>query len=604
MSYQFKQTDIYELVRYISADIQIKGDEVDFLYCPFCKGGEHKDKHTFYINTKTGKFICHRGSCGKQGSFYTLAKEVRFPLDFGTKEPLQKSYRKLPQIPPKEIVVRDSAIDYMGGRGISDTITRKYSITTQKDNKNIICMPFYDWNGELTMIKYRNINFKKGDNGSKEWVSKDTKPILFGIQNINYESDTLVITEGQIDSLSLTAAGIENALSVPMGKNNFNWINTCWDFLQRFKKIVIFGDNENGQITLVNEISQKLKRHQIFSVRISDYQGMKDANDILRKFGKSALVQAVNNAEPLQVNHVISLADVKAVNLSQMPHFSTGIAEIDTLTGGFFEGQLVIISGKRGEGKSTVASQFVVEAVDQNIPTLVYSGELPNYQFKNWIDLQAAGSDNLNPVLDTQSGREYFTMENDIQKNINEWYRNLLYIIDDTQLSDGENELDIIETAIYRYDIKLCLVDNLMCLAEYGENIYQNQGKVVKRLKEIATATKSTILLVTHERKQQTGNLSDNVSGSSDITNRADVVMKCSRGTEENTGIIQIAKNRLFGSLATTANNTHIQTTFDTASRRISTNKSCNINKVYSWVNQSNRKEPIVIICDDGDLPF
>ena len=598
MSYQFKESDVYDLGRYIGANMQDKGDEVGFLYCPFCKGGEHRDKHTFYINTKTGKFICHRGSCGKQGSFYTLAKEVRFPLDFGAKEPLQKSYRKLPQIPPKEIVVRDSAIDYMGGRGISDTITRKYSITTQKDNKNIICMPFYDWNGELTMIKYRNINFKKGDNGSKEWVSKDTKPILFGIQNINYESDTLVITEGQIDSLSLTAAGIENALSVPMGKNNFNWINTCWDFLQRFKKIVIFGDNENGQITLVNEISQKLKRHQIFSVRISDYQGMKDANDILRKFGKSALVQAVNNAEPIKLNFVKSMADVKPINISELPHFSTGIAEIDRLTGGFFEGQLIIIQGSRGEGKSTLASQMIVEAVEQGQNALIYSGELPEYLVRNWIDMQFAGADNLTPFLDTY-GKETFRLYGDTQLKMAEWYRDRLFIIDEMGIPQDEKLLDCLEMAIWQHRIKICLVDNLMCFCDYGGDIYANQGKIATKLKEIATKAKCTILLVAHERKNKNAeDTASNISGSADIGNRADVILRYSRNkAEDGKGSIEVAKNRLFGELAT--GDKGITAYFDKPSRRISTDISKNNLKTYSWA----KPQQAVIMLDTSDLP-
>ena len=603
MSYQFKTSDIYDLVRFIGADVQVKGEEVNFLYCPFCKGGEHGDKYKFYINTKTGKFIFHRGSCGKQGNFYTLAKEVNFPLDFGTKEPLPKTYRQLPQVSPKDITIRDGAIDYMNSRKISEPTIRKYGITTQKDNQSIICMPFYDWNGELTMIKYRNTKFKKGDNGSKEWVSKDTKPILYGIQNVNYDNGTLVITEGQIDSLSLTEAGIENALSVPMGKNNFNWVNTCWDFLQHFKKIIVFGDNENGKITLVDEIARMLKRHQILVVRSSDYQGMKDANDILRHFGKQALIQAVTNAKPLQIDRIISLADIKSVDISEMPHFSTGIAEIDRLTGGFFEGQLILLSGKRGEGKSTIASQFVIEAVDQSIPTLVYSGELPNYQFKNWIDLQIAGADNLIPHF--SNGREYFTIKNDeIKESINEWYRDLLYIVEDGDLPTGQTELDLIETAIYRHKIKFCLVDNLMCLAEYGESIYQNQGKVVKRLKEIATAAQCTILLIAHERKMQSSDLSDNVSGSSDITNRADVVLRYARSTENNGGYIEVAKNRLFGTLAKLSSKSQIDTSFDTTSRRISTDQSWNMYKTYGWVNRSKPDTDLQPIGEDGDLPF
>ena len=147
----------------------------------------------------------------------------------------------------------------------------------------------------------------------------------------------------------------------------------------------------------------------------------------------------------------------------------------------------------------------------------------------------------------------------------------------------GQTELDLIETAIYRHKIKFCLVDNLMCLAEYGESIYQNQGKVVKRLKEIATAAQCTILLIAHERKMQSSDLSDNVSGSSDITNRADVVLRYARSTENNGGYIEVAKKRLFGTLAKLSSKSQIDTSFDTTSRRISTDQSWNMYKTYGW---------------------
>lgn len=604
MCYQYQKSDAYGLARHVGADVKQKDDELQFKYCPLCGGGEHKDKYTFSVNINTGMFKCMRASCSEQGGFTTLAKKVGFPLDFGTKEPLKKNYSKLPQRKVKDIVIRDKAIEYMASRGIPEEIVRKFGITTQKDRTDILVFPFYDWNGNLTMVKYRNTKFQKGDYGSKEWVSKDTKPILFGMNNVNYENDTLVITEGQIDSLSLTAAGIENAVSVPMGKNNFNWINTCWDFLHRFKKIVVFGDNENGEITLAKEITSKLKRHQMSIVKPESYLCCKDANDMLKKYGKGSLVQAVANAEKLKVNHIVSLADVKAVDLSQMPHFSTGLAEIDKLTGGMFNSQLIILSGKRGEGKSTLASQMVIEAVDQDKPTLVYSGELPNYQFKNWLDLQAAGVGNITPSC--QNGREYYSISSDVQYKINEWYRDLLYIVDNDMLSDGENMMDIIETAIYRYNIKFCLVDNLMCLAEYGNDIYQEQGKIVKRLKEISVAADCVIMLITHERKQKSMDLSDNISGSADITNRADVVIKYSRNydnSEPCDGFIEIPKNRLFGDLALKSAQGAIKTYFDKASRRISTDRTKSVNKAYGWEN-NHSKQVVHIETDDGDLPF
>ena len=98
--------------------------------------------------------------------------------------------------------------------------------------------------------------------------------------------------------------------------------------------------------------------------------------------------------------------------------------------------------------------------------------------------------------------------------------------------------------------------------------------------------------------------MSDNVSGSSDITNRADVVLRYARSADDNGGYIEVAKNRLFGTLARVSNKNQIVTSFDPASRRISTEKSWNMYKVYGWVNQSKTTEKLQPIGEDGDLPF
>ena len=69
-------------------------------------------------------------------------------------------------------------------------------------------------------------------------------PILFGMNHCEgYER--LVITEGQIDSLSLTEAGVSNAVSVPTGANGFTWVPHCYEWLNRFEELVVFGDCEN-----------------------------------------------------------------------------------------------------------------------------------------------------------------------------------------------------------------------------------------------------------------------------------------------------------------------------------------------------------------------
>lgn len=637
MSYEFKRRDVYDLARHLSADVKDKGGkELEFKYCPYCKGGTHNDTKTFSVSLETGQFKCLRGSCNKQGSFITLARDFGFKLDFGTFTPIAKSFKRLPQKPIEEIVVKDEAVQYLKKRGISEDIVKKYGITTQKDNDSVICFPFYDWNGELIMIKYRNTNYKKGiTKGSKEWTSKDTKQLLFGIQNVNFENKTLVITEGQIDSLSLTQAGIENALSVPNGKNAFDWINNCWDFLHRFKEIIIFGDCENGSVSLVDGISKRLKKHKLKVIRTVDYKGEKDANDILIKYGEEALKAAIDNAQLVVVNHIIQLADVKPVDVESMPKFSTGIKEIDKTIGGFYMGQYIALTGKRGEGKSTLLSQIVCEAIDQNINTLVYSGELPNYQFKNWIDLQLAGRAFLIPHTHPKTGREYFTVPQDVQEDINNWYRDRLYIMDNGELEENETFFDILEQAVYRYNIKFLCIDNLMTITEYGKlDYYQAQSSTVKRIKELAIAANCCILLVAHERKNGENDVNDNISGSGDISNRADVVMayRRNKGTEgDYDGYIEISKNRLFGETRLVSNETQsntrtvkgrivtslsnedrelnsrfgsIHTYFDNASRRIQTDSSPNIfNKYYGWVSDIYKNQDQNFTSSD-DLPF
>lgn len=89
---------------------------------------------------------------------------------------------------------------------------------------------------------------------------------------------------------------------------------------------------------------------------------------------------------------MIDLADVENVDIFKIPKLQTGIKQLDRLLyGGLPLGGVVLVSGKPGEGKSTLASQILVNAIHQEYKCFVYSGELPNYQFRSWIDFQIAG---------------------------------------------------------------------------------------------------------------------------------------------------------------------------------------------------------------------
>jgi twinkle protein len=567
--YEYKQSDVFDFAVFVGAETHEKGGELFFKHCPHCNGGG-KDADTFSINLASGVFKCFRASCDYHGHFVELARDFGFKL-----EQEQTRYKKLPQ---KTIESKPKAIQFLESRGISSDVCRRYNITTQKDNENILVFPFYDEQDIMQFIKYRKIDFVKGKDKCKEWCEKDTKPILFGMAQCE-DFTRLVITEGQLDSLSVAECGIKNAVSVPTGAVGFTWLSHCWDWVNKFNEIVVFGDNENGKITLIETLEKRIQG-KVKCVRPEDYLCEKDANDILRKYGKEAVIKAVENAQLREVKYVKRLANVESVNLSELPKIKTGIRNLDRACGGLLMGHITLLSGKRGEGKSTLMSQFVAQAIDQGNAVFVYSGELPNYHFKNWLDLQIAGNKNIQTRINEYGDNEYYLLPNTVEK-INEWYYDKAYIFDNSSVTDDEYEglLKVITDAICRYDIKLVCIDNLMTAMESDANtdLYRQQSTFVKNLEKLAQQYDVAIVLVAHPKKTQGDFDNDTVSGSSDITNAVSFVLNYQRAKDDEScdSKLMITKNRMNGKLLTGENS--IKLYYSEKSKRILSNELENI---------------------------
>ena len=563
--YDFKSKDVFDFASFIGAETRQKGNELFFKYCPQCHGGGD-DKDTFSVNLQTGAFKCFRASCDYHGHFVELARDFWYKLD----DEQERKYRRLPQ--PK-IESKPKAIEYLESRGISAEVAKRYKITTQTHNENVLVFPFYDDQNVLQFVKYRKTNFDKRFDKNKEWCEAETMPILFGMAQCE-DFTRLVITEGQLDSLSLATCGIKNAVSVPTGALGFTWLANCWDWINKFQEVVVFGDYEKGKITLIETLEKRLQM-KVKCVSPQDYLCEKDANDILRKYGKEAIIRAVEGAELRDVKYVKRLATVEAVNLRDLPKIRTGIRPLDRVCGGLLRGHVVLLSGKRGEGKSTFMSQLVAEAIEQDNAVFVYSGELPNYHFKNWLDLQIAGANHICTVTNDYGDKEYYLTDGCVKK-INAWYYDKAFIFDNSAVSDDEYEglIKVMVDAICRYDIKLVCIDNLMTAMDGDPNtdIYRQQSAFVKKLEKLAQQYDVAIILVAHPKKSNAAFDNDTVSGSSDITNAVSFVFNYQRADDgdECDSYLMVTKNRMNGKLMTGDN--AIPLYYSEKSKRISAN--------------------------------
>ena len=620
--YEFDREDAFRFANDQHAETKQRGDELMFRICPYCNGRGKGNEFKFSVNLKTGLYKCMRASCGAHGNMIDIARDFGFDLGgyFDYYQP-RKVYREFKR-PEKKIEPKDAAVEYLKSRGISAETARKYEITVKTDDKNVLVFPFYAEDGSIIpMIKYRAI--KVAPKGNKEWYEKDCRPILFGMNHCDPTKGPLVITEGQIDSLTLSEVGIVNAVSVPGGKNSFTWVPHCWDFVNQFSEIIVFGDHERDEITLLEDITKRFgKRCVIKHVRPDDYKDCKDANDILRKYGADQVRKCVENAELVPLGFLKELADVTAPK--DVPKLATGIRELDVLLhGGLPFGLYHVIGGKRGNGKSTLASQFLARAIDQGYTCMAYSGELNDYNFKFWLDCQLAGPKHI--MEDPKTfGKEYhdYMIPTYIQKQISEWYRGRCFIYDNTVIRGGNEEMkliDVIDESIRRYGVKVVLLDNLMTamhkesMTEYKTEL-ERQGAFVDKLAEIAQQTGAMILLVAHKRKESIGgtDASDDISGNSQITNYAGVVISYDRFSAkeikdspylENSRRLTVTKNRLYGNVNTSG----LTMSFDEKSRRIwggdlTQRSNSDFAYQYGWETQESKEQEIDY--STAEIPF
>lgn len=578
--YEFKEQDAYDFAHFKGIETRKSGDELQFKYCPYCKGGSKHDVWTFAINLKKGAFNCKRDTCNATGNMISISRDFDFSLGKTVDEYFtpRKTYKRFPKR-DKPLVSKDPAIAYMRDvRGISEETTRMYEITVQNDNQKVLVFPFYDEKGQMQFVKYRNTAHKKGDGGSKEWCEKNCKPILFGMNHCNMDNHTLIVTEGQIDSLTVIDCGIENAVSVPLGSQGFTFIPHVWNWMQNFTTIIIFGDKDENadHMTLLDEFSRRFQK-RIKHVRYEDYKDCKDANDIFRKYGKEQIIQCIENAVELPVKQVVDLADVPDVDLFSIEKLPTGIKKLDRLLyGGLPFGGVHLITAKAGSGKSTFSSQILIRAKKNGYKCFAYSGELPNSVFKAWMTFQVAGRKYTFPYESgPNSGIVGYSISKTNKQLISEWYKGYIYLYDNSIIEDGEEMqglLKIIESVIQQYGVRVVLLDNLMTAMIMdktgGSNEYEKQTDFMNKLRVIAIRYNVMILLVAHMRKNNFDQSSnDEVAGSSNITNLAMLTISYERGKdlEDNQRLVKLLKNRLFGKLDTQG----IVVEYDERSKRI-----------------------------------
>ena len=569
-------------------EYKIRNGQVIPERCPICNGGTSHDKETFAIGTYNGLWNCKRGSCSgvngmREGNFKQLCNyfgEAAF--EFSS---LPKTIRSAKKVyvkpdPSKFKEITEEGINYLASRSISPETVKDFGLLSDKEGN--IVFPFYR-NNELIYVKYRKPKRHTKEDGPKEWQDSNTEPILFGMDNVAF-GKPLIITEGEIDALSLYEAGCHNVVSVPSGCSNMEWVSLCYEWLENFNEIILFGDSDEPGMEMVSTLMKRLGEDRCMVPKEYPqciYRGKnqnricKDANEILCCYGPEGLKALVDACEPAPIKGVLDVSTISYVDPATVPRIMTKIPALDNMIGGFEPCGVTILSGRRGEGKSTISSSFILSAIDQGHSCCVYSGELSSTRFQDWVMLPATESQYVTYVTDPRSGKRIPKVPNEIQDRIKSWMAGKLFLFDNGYVFEEDSATAVIkcfEMCARRYGCDLFVIDNLMMLLTTSDEENKAQARFMAKVKAFASKYKVHVLVVAHPRKEKADSTftSDSVSGSSVITNLADNVFSIEKPN------IRVTKNRSFGETG------YILCDYDPVNRRIY-QKNIGDKTVYGW---------------------
>ena len=494
--------------------------------CPKCSH-LRKKKHDpcLSVNGDKGTWNCH--NCGWTGC---LKSREEYPLE--------KREKKIYRRPDPDSVTLDidpQVLQYFRKRGIDRRTLAKGKVFSTfhylpGTGKSTLCIAFpYYRNGELLNIKYRDAR----KNMSQE---KDPEPCLWNIDAC-MDADTVCITEGEIDALTLMEAGFPAAVSVDKGAPNkkdsdaskkLECVTNCLDVLENCKRIILVTDKDESGLRLEKEMIQLLGHARCFTVTYPS--DCKDVNDVLVRYGAESICHIIDGADPVPVpglhrfNEYTSQIDA-LYNKGIIRGLPTGWKCFDNIFS-LMPGSLNIVTGYPSSGKSHFVQSLAVNTVKYlSWKWAIFSPEM--------MPMDLLGADLTEKIMQKNffgHGKMSAEEKNRGIQMLNESFFPIYH-------EDGESSLDSIldavEVAVVRYGVKAFILDpwNWMDITPAaGQSMTDAIDRLLRKCRQFAVRMNIWFCIVAHPRKPtkdpKTGKLPvatlADISGSEAFFNKAD----------------------------------------------------------------------------------
>jgi len=396
---------------------------------------------------------------------------------------------------PKPITdMIDGIIEALPKRKIDTDTCKKFNYQTATyQGKPVQIANYYDKELKVVAqkIRFADKTFK--------WLGDPSKITLFG-QNLWKDGGKMVVlTEGEIDCLSVSK--VQNnrwaVCSVPSGATSAKkYVKKELEWLSKFENIILMFDNDEAGQKASIECANVLP---VKKVKIASLPA-KDPNELLQTGQGAKIIDAIWQAQTYTPQGIIEGSATKDLLLNDeyietIPYQWNGL---NNKLGGIRQGELVLLTAGSGTGKSQVCREIAYHLINQKIKVgYIALEESVKRSLRGLVGI------GLNKLIHIPEVRKELP-EKDI---IAEWDRikNYVCFYDHFGSSDTEDLMNRIRYMVQALDCKVIFLDHISIvisgLADGDER--RLIDNTMTKLRKLVEEVKCSMFVVSHLKRPE-----------------------------------------------------------------------------------------------------
>lgn len=464
----------------------------------------------------------------------------------------RKSHRKL------GLLDNDSMeIKALRARGITKATCQLYGYGVSKD----------EWGNTIQVapyIKDTEVIFQKTRDKDKNFLIRGKKDYIFFGQHLFTGGRKLVVTEGEIDCLTVSQVQGNKypVVSIPFGcKSAAETFKSQLRWLDNFDEVVVMFDMDEVGQKAVETVGGILPPHKLKVAKLP----LKDPNECLLANKPDSIIKAIWNAVEYQPDGIVNAKDYK----EQLFAPEADIVSYDypwggcltKMTQGIRKGEMLLLTAGTGIGKSTAAREiaYKLKMVDHLKIGLVMLEENPKKTLRDILSIHLQKPLHLmwNDKTKAMAMKEYDNVFGDGNFVLYDHFGSI----------ESHNLLSRIRYLIVSECCDFVIFDHISIAVSGLEDTSGDERKCIDRLmtqlRSLVEETGAGLIIISHLRKSDTkstpfeqgGTISlDDLRGSGTLKQLPDTILALERNqqadddTDKNVMKVRVLKCRFTGS--------------------------------------------------------